>query len=431
MSLSDTKIHHTELLLTLDYLLRYTDDSHPATQQDICRHATHFGLKYDPKNQKGNDVKRQRIGECLKFLMDIADKYPDEVPFVLQRTDSGKYYIEQKHYLSEEQILKVLAAVENDKYTQDEDTSFLIDRLLDSLSSIHQRGAYLKELEKLNKGVKKYNFETNRKIRLVNKAFNEGKLLKLQDVVYHADGRGVWRIFYTWYRVYAIKEFRNKPYAVLIPVSESELIVLNGYLFQEIEGLDIPKGPDKDVICKDFEEHRDLDELYRKMSRRARHRYTSPKSLLSNNIMPMSSGCSMKVGFYVREVFYEFVKRSFEQFFSTTFNCVGCTSFDTVKEDEAKKGSKDYIIPHPLEPGEKPKYYIVNMNINRTAFMGWLSSDVHGNGAKDIAGMVEIVGPSLFNKFLYRKYLVSAKRIARKLTKEDVEKTNEEAKRML
>ena len=38
MALSDTKIHQIELLITLDYLLNYTDEDHPATQIDICEY---------------------------------------------------------------------------------------------------------------------------------------------------------------------------------------------------------------------------------------------------------------------------------------------------------------------------------------------------------------------------------------------------------
>ena len=63
MAFSDTRIHQIELLLTLDYLLRFTDEDHPATQQDICRHATDFGLKYDAKAKRlefCEDIERNR-----------------------------------------------------------------------------------------------------------------------------------------------------------------------------------------------------------------------------------------------------------------------------------------------------------------------------------------------------------------------------------
>lgn len=117
MAFSDTRIHQIELLLTLDYLLRFTDENHPATQIDICRHANNFGLKYDSKAKSSNDVRRQRIGDCLKFLMEVTSKFPEEAPFILQQNNSGKYYIESKNYLSEDQVIKILAAVKNYRYT--------------------------------------------------------------------------------------------------------------------------------------------------------------------------------------------------------------------------------------------------------------------------------------------------------------------------
>ena len=59
-------IHQVEMLLTLDYLLHYTDEKHPATQIDICEHAKEFGLKYDKNSEKGNQVRRQRTCfECF------------------------------------------------------------------------------------------------------------------------------------------------------------------------------------------------------------------------------------------------------------------------------------------------------------------------------------------------------------------------------
>ena len=137
MKRTEAQTHFIELLLTLDYLLNYTDENHPATQQDICRHAKDFGLKYDSKNPVGNDVRRQRIGDCLQFLQFICNKYKDtdQIPFVINCTDKGKFYLEEKNHLNEEQIIKILAAIQNDKYTQDEDTDLLVGKLLDSLSN--------------------------------------------------------------------------------------------------------------------------------------------------------------------------------------------------------------------------------------------------------------------------------------------------------
>lgn len=144
MSRKATEIHQIELLLTLDYLLNYTDKDHPASQQDICRHAKDFNLKYDPNATKGNDVRRQRIGECLQFLQSISYKFKDtdKIPFVVNCTNTGKFYIEEKNHLNKDQIINILAAVKNDKYLKNEDTDDLIDKLLNSLCNKNNKELY-------------------------------------------------------------------------------------------------------------------------------------------------------------------------------------------------------------------------------------------------------------------------------------------------
>lgn len=415
MGNSDTRIHQIELLLTLDYLLRFTDENHPATQQDICRHANGFGLKYDAKAKKGNDVRRQRIGDCLRFLMEVTTKFSDVVPFVLEVTKSGKYYIEQKYYLSEEQILKILAAVQNDKFTKDEDTDFLIERLLDSLSNIHNRSYYKNELKKLKKGVNKYNFATSRKIRLVNKAFTEGKMLKIRFKIRGFKSPDIY--FYDfWYRVYKIKEYRNKLYALLIPIDTKDFIFFKGYIFDTIENLNIPDGSDKEVLCADFDENRDLEKLFREKSKYAKKNYDSLERMIEENKMPIS-GEAIRTSFYVRKPFLKFVKRSYEEFFSTKFASVSCTSFDIndLKNIDPNDNQADYIIPHPLKEGEDPKYFVVNTYIDPDAFMSWLVSDVHGNGHINISDMVVVVGPKMINKKLYNFYFNHAKKYIKEL----------------
>ena len=431
MAFTDTKIHQIELLLTLDYLLRFTDDNHFATQIDICKHATNFGLKYDPKASKGNDVRRQRIGDCLKFLLEVTTKFPDEAPFVLEVTPTGKYYIDQKNFLSEEQVIKILAAVKNDKYTQDEDTNFLIERLLDSLSSVYNRPHYLEEVDKLSKGVKKYNLATNRKIRLVNKAYNEKKLITIRYEIYDKNKVDN-HIYDCYYRVYKIKEYRNKPYAFLIPISTKELTLFKGFIFDAIENLNIPKGRDKDIVFDDLEENRDLDKWFMEKTKWARKYYDSPSDLLEENKMPIS-GIAFKTGFYFRKAFLKFVKPSFEEYFSTNLNAIPCASFDTLDESSvAKKGNKgDYIIPHPLKKGEAALYYVVNTFIDLEAFLSWLTSDVHGNGQVPISDMVSVVGPSRINRSLYQNYLARAKSLVHKLAKEEVERIDKYTDRYL
>lgn len=408
---SDTELHRIDLLLTLDYLLNYTDEDHPATQLAICKHALKYGLKYDPKNLKDNDVKRQRIADCLQFLRKVTDKFTDDVPFVLETTPSGKYYIEQKNFLSEEQIIKILAAVQNDKYTQDEDTEFLIERLLDSLANRNNREHFKKELDKVNKGVKKYDFATNRKIRLINKAYNEQKMIKIEYKIYDFNKVDI-HIYNFWYRVYKIKEFKSKPYALLIPIDTGDIRFYKNFIFDAVENLNIPTGPDKDVLMSDFKDNRDLDELFRQKSKWMNNKYESPNAMIEKNIMPVGA-LAAKVGFYFRKELLKFIKPSFEEFFSTNLEYVECASFDALDAKRiSDSDNRVFITPHPLEEGEKSKYCVVNTSINIRAFISWLISDVHGDSLATISDMITVVGPSLVNKHLYSYYMSRAKKYA-------------------
>lgn len=423
MKRTDTEIHHIEMLLTLDYLLRFSDEQHPATQQSICEHANDFGLKYDKRKTSGNDVRRDRVGACLKFLMDISEKYSEIMPFVLETTDSGKYYIDQKNYLSEEQVLKVLAAIQNDKYTQDEESSFLIERLLDTFSNFYNRDYYKKELSKLNKGVRKFNKEINRKIRLVNKAYVEEKILNVQRKFIQSGSSEV-TVVSQWYRVYSIKEYKGKPYALLLPINANNWKFSKGYVFCLIEDIPIADGKDKEVLCADFVENRDLDALFKQSSHIVEKYYDSPELMLLQSKMPLS-GMVCKASFYYSRMFHKAIKSSFEELFSEKLVVTPCSSF-TLEEETLLDRSKDvdYIHPVPLKENEKPKYCVVNTLVDSEAFLSWLISSVNLRHTTMVCDLITVVAPKSINRRLYAFYLHHAKSISFNLPQDDIDRVD-------
>lgn len=415
MKRTDTQIHQIELLLTLDYLLNYTDEDHPATQQAICRYAKEFGLKYDPKASSGNDVRRQRIGECLQFLQYICYKFKDtdQIPFVINSTESGKFYIEEKNHLNEEQIIKILAAVQNDKYTKNEDTEFLINKLLDSLSNKHNREFYKQELEKENKRVNKYKASINKKMRLVHKAYQEGKCvliiqshfgrLRPEDLseMFHKPTNNGEVYFGTidekvYCRVYRIKEHNNKPYAILIPLNK------HGVIFDAIENLNIPTNlPERELLMGDPDEHRDLDNLFKTNNKSLATRYDSLDDYVDKSIMP-EKGFAFKTSFYFDYRYLDRVKRSFEECFSKDMPVIKCNRFK-IDEKQTKRGSaielpfkadKYAIECEPLLEDIFPRYGVVNIEINKNALVSWLWNN------PDIAEVVNVVSPESVNKEL-------------------------------
>ena len=409
MALSDTRIHQIELLLTLDYLLNYTDEFNPATQIDICEHARKYGLKFDKNAKTGNQVRRQRISECLKFLRQITDDFTDDVPFVLETTDSGKYYIEQRHGLNESQVAKILAAISNDKYTKDEDVSFLIDRILSAFSTSEENRRIIdSEYKRLLRGGKKYDRETIRKINLIERAYREGKMIKIRFNVTDPDNKKVVDYFF-WYRVYLIKEFHNKPYAFMFPIGQinvdekiGRLQFFNGFMYEPIEKIDVVNDSERNVLCDDFDEHRDFEELFRRKCPNQARKYGTIDNMLEQNILP-NGGKACIVSFYFNLGLKDILRRSFEEFFSESFRYQETNMIAGI-ENQIKDfvGGMDnwQIVTEEPQKNEYPKYGLVNISVDNNSFKSWLLSDPHGDGSVCIADMVRIIKPLSLNEDL-------------------------------
>ena len=416
MAFTDTEIHRIELLITLDYLLRFTDENHPATQIDICEHAREFGLKYDKNATEGNDVRRQRIGDCLKYLKTLTNKYGESFPFVLERTESGKYYIEQKNYLTDDQIVEILAAVKSDKYAREKDTNYLLDRLLDAFTNVYNRNKLMLEADEIVRG-KKVNDTTSKKYRLVLKAYKEKKSIlivqshfgrltadDLPDMFHEAGGNK--RIFIgtsehkVFCRVYKIQDFNNKPYAILIPINKP------GIIFDAAENLSIPTSlPLRELMMEDETDDNRLNELFEMNNARLSQYYGSLDNYIGQQIVP-EKGFSFKTSFYFEYRYLDRVRNSYEEFFSQTMPVIKCNSFN-VKEDKLNTGfaleqphkNDEFAIKCNQVEDENPKYGVVNVTINKNAFISWLYNN------PNIADVIEVVAPKSINENLAHYFL--------------------------
>ena len=408
----DKELHHRELLITLDYLLNHTDEFHPATTEAICKFANEkYDLHYNGagKSMEGNEIDRRRVGELLHFIDDFCNKY--ELPFVLQQTSGGKYYVEQKNYLNEEQIAKILAAVVNDRYTHDEDTEFLVNRLLEVLSTSEHNRKFLEDnYKRLLSNTKKLSISVNRKLKALKKALDEkraiclvhtrfGKIDKENVLDAFHSGNKNKRIFLRqieerlYCRVYRIEEHNNKPYAILIP------IIHKGVIFDAVDNLPIAIGlPDRELFNEDEEREDRLEQLF-KMNNSALYRlYGSLDEYINKHIIP-DRGFAFKTSFYFRYKYLESVKNSFEEFFGIDLPVIPCRSF-SIDENVAKKAiaietpfktDKYAIKCLPLKEGEEPTTAVVNITINRNAFLVWLESN------PNIAEAITVVAPESLN----------------------------------
>lgn len=410
MALSDTRIHQIELLLTLDYLLHYTDEFNPSTQIDICEYARKYGLKFDKNAKQGNQIRRQRIGDCLKFLGQISEEFTADVPFVLETTDSGKYYVEQRNGLNESQVAKILAAIRNDKYTQDEDVSFLIDRVLSAFSTSEEnRKAINNECKNLIRGVKKYDKETSRKINLVEKAYREGKMIKIRMTVADAKSNKIISYFF-WYRVYMIKEFHNKLYAFMLSIGQTSVSEKYGriipfmdqYIFEPIEKIDVAPGTDKMVLCDDLDPNRDFNKLFQKSCPRLAKKFGTIDLMLERQILP-SGGKTSVVSFYFRLGIKDLIRRSFEDFFSEDFHYQKTNMVEGIEkhlQGLLSQINSCMILTDEPKENEIPKYGLVNISVDLSSFKSWLLSDPHGDGKTCISDLITIIKPLSVNEEL-------------------------------
>lgn len=418
MALSDTKIHQIELLITLDYLLNYTDEDHPATQIDICEYGKKYGLKFDKNAKKGNQIRRQRISDCLKFLREITDNFTDNIPFILETTDSGKYYIEQRHGLNENQIAKILAAIKNDKYTKDEDVDFLISRILSAFSTSENNRTIIDiEYKRLIRGGKKYDKETVRKINLIEKAYREGKMIKVRTSITDCTTKRIVEYFF-WYRVYLIKEFHNKLYVFMLPIGQinvdekkGRLIFYSNFIFKTIEEIDIPTDSNRNILCDDFDEHRDFNQLFKMKCPNEAKKHGSLDEFLKNAIIP-KGGKTCIVSFYFNLGVKDILKRSYEEFFSEDFRYQKTNIIKRIENQlEGLASSMDNwtIISEEPMKNEPSKYGLVNISVDSNLFKSWLLSDPHGDGMVCINDMITIIKPLSINndlaKYYYKKLL--------------------------
>lgn len=397
MKLSDTRIHQIELLLTLDYLLRFTDETHPATQQDICRHANDFGLKYDPKAKRGNSVRRQRIADCLHFLFDCSSEFPDSFPFVLQRTDSGKYYIEGKNYLDEQQLLTLTSCVDRDKSISAEEATSLIDALFEAFSTIPAQKRIKGQLQQSDKRFFRYENMVLRKIKLVRKAYRERKLLKIHYILIGVGkGEGKPSGYDVFYRVYRLMEYDSTPWAILLPVNQGPFPLSRKIISKPIAHLYMPNIRQKDVLCDEVDENRDLDKLFMELSESGQG-HVSPEDMLKA-AKRFQGGSIVLASFYFPKFMLSFVKPSFEEFFSCPLEYEICSCF------EIDESGHLHPCHNASSENSRPAYCIVNTFVDCDSFCNWLVRPLRTTDDLPAIGAITLVRPIEAYKSCYLYY---------------------------
>ena len=413
--------HYRELLITLDYLLNHTDEKNPATTIKICEYAQEqYGLKFDKSTLTGNNIDRRRVGKLLDFLNEFSLEY--DLPFSLQKTPGGKYYVDEKNYLSEEYVLRLLAAAKNDKYTKQSDTDFYMERLLEIFATSENKKDELKlKLQNLVRNVKKVDEKTLIKIRYLDQALRESKMIKVKEIMTDQKGNNK-QTRDIWYRVYMMKEYKNKLHAFLLPVDTKDIKYVNNYIFKPIQEINIPTDGKEKVLDEDYQKVRDFDELFRQTNPKLAAKYGTLENMIEMSLMP-SGGKTCLVSFYFNLGLKDILKRSFEEFFSEEFRYQETNMVDGIENKIGGVQGMDnwMIVTDEPKQGSKPTHGLVNISVDNRAFKSWLLSDPHGEGLVCIADMVKIIKPYSLNNELGRYFAKHLSKCLDYLSNEEIQ----------
>ena len=398
MKLTDTQIHRAELLITLDYLIKKTDKSHPAKQSDIIVYA---------KDTYNFTPKRQRISECLKYIQDLSNNYSDNFPFHVEQTTGGKYYIDSR-YLLEGDVFKILISIKNDSYIDEDDTKDLIDDLLDVFVSETKQSEMRNKLSQVDVGIEKNTDAQIKKYDLFEKAWCNKWAI---DIIQESFGRiSDYPLKYgkvkekVLCRVYKIQDYHGKRYAVLVPIENGRA----GIIYDAIDNIVLPEYKrEREIFVEDEDYPERIDELFKTNNPALADMYDNLDDYLKQNFQG-GKGIFNSVSFYFDYQFVNQVKQSFMSYFARDLEVHEANHIDI--DEEAY--DKDYyfnnrhfqfgIRNHDSELIERIRYGVVNININRNEFMDWLLTN------PNIEDKVKVVSPASITMNLFNYHFKKA-----------------------
>lgn len=396
--MEDTRIHQREILITLDYLLHHTDKDHRVKQADICRYADEeYGIAYQGEGVPGNQIKRQRISECLKYLKELSDKY--EFPFVLERTGGGKFYIEQRNGLSDEQTARLLVAIHNDPYIGTKDAEFYEERILDAFATTEDCKEAIKKLSsRYLQGGEKQSEEVIQKIKILEEAYRNNCPIKVQ-----------WpgEKYPEWTKVCYLKEVNHDPCAFLLPACSFPIQGGKGrYLFDKIENIVLPSIYYNQLACsdkKEIEEYADNEKVFRLSNPKLAKKYGRLDRMLKKTIPSLGAKDGV-VSFYFKDVDERAISKSFESFFGEKMHCqnVDNASLLLGRESDLDRRKMSLII-RKKESLSNQK--LVHFFADFFQFKSWLLSDPFGDGRSCIGDYVEVMSPESINVDFANYYL--------------------------
>lgn len=406
--LTDTQIHRVELLLTLSYLMKFSDAKHPVSQLDICRYATNFGLKFDEENLAGNDIRRQRIKDVLLFLEDLSRRYKDEFTFNVKSTKTGKYYLDGRYNLSKGDIFNIVLSIENNRFIKEEVSKDLKEKIVNILSSKYEKTELEKTLSLIVSPKNRYSTYTSNTLAKLMNAIKKERIVKLKRLSYEYDDKlndYTLKSFEKRFRVYTIKEYNGKLYALMIAIADGEIIC------EDIQTINII-GQEKLTFAEDLVENRDLNKLFIENNIDNK----SLKTYIEEAKIPLNKKVK-DFSFSFKSIYLRLIETSFRAFFSTDLPFEICKEF---KRQNTDKGVTLINLNKELSKELKEKYHskkqidddslsvIVNLTINEEALIRWaLSNPLFCNVIEFYDAEINRTLAKYFKRLLdkYQKYI--------------------------
>lgn len=313
-------ISRMELLICLDYLFNKTDEKHTVKYQDV--------VKYGLEEYGIDNIRRQRVQQIFAFLYENKS-YIKDIFKIDIKLDENKYitrYYAKKSNLTKEDIVDIVSSLENDKYLRKEDTTNLINKLVDFTCNEHEKDEILQKSKKYDRGVaelspleganyRKLNKTNSNQMMLIKvnkKKFNSSNLLKAED----EDGNIV--CFF-----YKICDAQGKPSVYFVSDKTKDIIWL------PLNAFSIIKFLDDDWAKIDIEERYQSDE------------YVSIEDYIKKHpqggsISPIKLPIKFIIVSYVNLNSFYVVKESFENFFGIPMQ------YKMISKEEYQRKTSDF-----------------------------------------------------------------------------------------
>ena len=389
-------MHLHEFLVILNYLMSETDEVHLASQQKIIEYGKMFGAS----------IRRQRIPVYLEIAKQITDSYPDLCSYIIEMDESGKrYYLDSKTNLIDKEIKDIVSILKENKKGKE-----LVRPFLDLVSNRYSEKRYVAESDEYD-GSKDIGYEE--KYKCLKQALKREMTIYVKKSFFGKDENGIYKTQSRSVkcRVYKLKEFNAKTYAILIPIDSNEMII-----FDEVSNIVLGKYEKGNMMMEDYKNPKNgLDNLFREKKHSIYQMYSSLDEYLKANIMPNRS-FAFKTSFYFDIRYLNKVKESFENFFGINMPVIKCSKFHINKKMVNNYNAinrpymnDDYAIEVIEDENKEDKWGVVNITINQKAFVEWMLN------SKDALKYVTVVYPVDINEKIgshlcdmimsYKKYL--------------------------